>query len=225
MEAIVLAGGLGTRLKSVSGDVPKPLVDVCGKPFLFHVLDNLAAQGFTRAILGVSYRAEVFTEVLGEKYRGMEIEYSIEPEPLGTGGAIAQALGLAREQSVFVLNGDTFVEFLASEMLKTHQSGLAPVSMALVQVEDAARYGRVVLSTAGTVTDFEEKGRAGPGLINAGVYLLERALPGLPSGKFSFETEFLQANKSTISGFVVDGYFIDIGIPEDYYRACEYFCE
>lgn len=225
MEAIVLAGGLGTRLKSVSGDVPKPLVDVCGKPFLFHVLDNLAAQGFTRAILAVSYRADIFSEVLGEEYRGMAIAYSIEPEPLGTGGAVAQALELAREQSVFVLNGDTFAEFSASKMLKAHQSNQALVSMALAHVENAARYGRVTLSADGAVIDFEEKGCEGPGLINAGVYLLARALPGLPSGKFSFETEFLQARKSTIFGFVMDGYFIDIGIPDDYYRACEYFCE
>ena len=218
MQAIILAGGFGTRLRSVVGDVPKPMAPVAGRPFLACLLESLSEQGFKRVVLSVYYQAKHIRACFGDWFAGMQIDYAEEPEPLGTGGAIAFALQkVDQDKPVFVLNGDTFVSLNYRDWETD-----AVFSVALCQVPDTARYGRVELIN-GTVTAFHEKGMPGRGLINAGVYRIQPDLLrrfDLPM-VFSFEQDFLYPRVAELKpeGRVTDGYFIDIGVPEDYARA------
>jgi len=222
MQAVVLVGGLGTRLRPVVSDVPKPMAPIRGRPFLAYLLDSLERQGITEAILAVGYLRDVLMECFGEKHGDLRLRYSVEESPLGTGGAVAQAFRAVRQWPAFVVNGDTFLELDFQAMRQAHEAAGAGMSMALAPVADAARYGRAVVED-GRVVDFEAAGRAGPGLINAGVYLFSAdllAAAGLPAS-FSLEKDFLQPNLSEIRPLAFDrtGYFIDIGVPEDYQRA------
>lgn len=222
MEAIVLAGGLGTRLRGVVPDLPKPMAPVQGRPFLSFVLDQLLVAGFETAVLAVGYRHEAIRSHFGERYRGLALRYSAESEPLGTGGAIRLAWPLASAPQVFVLNGDTYLEIDHKAMLEAHLRAAAQLSMAVYRVPDASRYGALELAD-GRVRGFFEKGRSGPGWINAGVYILSSELRACVSreGAFSFEQDLLAPEVETIRplAFPADGLFIDIGIPEDYARA------
>jgi D-glycero-alpha-D-manno-heptose 1-phosphate guanylyltransferase len=222
MHAIVLAGGLGTRLRSVVPDLPKPMAPVRGRPFLSFVLDRLIAAGFSEAILAVGYRHEVIVAHFGQGYRGLALRYSVENVPLGTGGAIQAAWRLAPSADVVVLNGDTFLEVDYSAMLDAHRTADAELTMAVREVADAGRYGALVLE-AGRVRGFQEKGRHGPGCINAGVYVLSPRLRArFPNREtFSFEQDVLVAEVAALRplAFPTTGRFIDIGIPADYERA------
>jgi D-glycero-alpha-D-manno-heptose 1-phosphate guanylyltransferase len=223
MEAIVLAGGLGTRLRSRVADRPKPMAEVAGKPFLAWLLDYLGAQGVTAIVLSLGYRGEVIADYFGTHYRGLAIRYAVEETPLGTGGAIRLALGESRQDPVWVVNGDTMLCLDYRAMWAAHRSRSAtPMTMALRRVADAGRYGAVSIA-GGLVTGFAAGGASGAGLINSGVYLLSpRLFDGhdLPAS-FSLERDFLPrvAREGRIAGFVTDGWFIDIGVPEDYDRA------
>ena len=222
MQAIVLAGGLGTRLRSVVPDLPKPMAPVAGRPFLAWVLDRLAEAGFERAVLAVGYRHEVIRDHFGEDYRDMRLLYSVEDRPLGTGGAIRLAAEHVTAPLVFVLNGDTYLELDYRAMLAAHRQSHARLSVAVCKVADVSRYGALELE-AGHLHGFHEKGRAGPGFINAGVYLLApELLQQVPAGEpFSFEQQLLVPRVQDLRphAFVTTGRFIDIGIPEDYDRA------
>ncbi len=221
MEAIILAGGLGTRLKSLVDDLPKAMAPINDKPFLEILLKSLASKGFSRVILSLGFMAEKIVEHFGKSFDGMELIYEIEREVLGTGGAIRQALGRAQNEFVFVFNGDTFLD-LEVLKVKTHWlSHLRPIIVAC-KVRDTFRYGRLNLADQ-KVTSIAEKGVSGPGLINAGCYVLPRQLFKFftSSPNFSFENDFL---KDAIANgefdlFITAGHFIDIGIPEDYQRA------
>jgi len=222
MEAIVLAGGLGSRLRSVLPDLPKPMAPVHGRPFLAKVLDELAAAGFRMAILAVGYRNEAIQEHFGESHGALRLGYSVEAEPLGTGGAIRLALEQTAARHVFVLNGDTYLKLDYHAMLAAHRDALATLSMAVRSVPDAGRYGALDIKQ-GRIQEFLAKGRSGPGLINAGVYLMSRELLDrytLPA-VFSFETDVLMPHVSELMplAFRTAGTFIDIGVPEDYARA------
>ena len=222
MEAIILAGGLGTRLRAVTNGLPKPMAPINSEPFLAVLLNTLVQQGIDRVILSVGYKAEVIESYFGDRYRTCKLIYSTELEPLGTGGAIRQALELVQSEHVFVLNGDTMFRVPLLTMMRFHQERQADLSIALKPMSDFDRYGNVVLSET-RIIQFEEKQYCSHGNINGGVYLLQRNLIerfGFPS-KFSFEADFLQPciNQLQVHGFVHDTYFIDIGIPEDYQRA------
>ncbi|HHM06046.1 MAG TPA: D-glycero-D-manno-heptose 1-phosphate guanosyltransferase [Gammaproteobacteria bacterium] len=222
MEAIILAGGLGTRLRSVVPDLPKPMAPVGGRPFLAWLLDTLVEAGFGRAVLAVSYRHEVIQGCFGERYRSLSLAYSVEPEPRGTGGAIRLALGRIATPQVFVVNGDTWLDMDYAAMAAAHLAADARLSMAVAKVPDVARYGALALA-GGRVRGFLEKGRAGPGAINGGVYLMATSLFDgfvLPEA-FSFEADFLMPHVSDLQPLAVTapGAFIDIGIPADYARA------
>ena len=228
MEAIVLAGGLGTRLASRLNGIPKPMAPVAGRPFLEHLLERLQAAGCSRIVLSVGHLSGVIQQHFGADFQGMPLAYAVEPMPLGTGGAIALALRSAREPQVLVLNGDTFVDADYAGMLASHGSTGADVTMAVVHQADVARYGEVLLqgdAATGSerVVGFREKGRSGPGWINAGVYVLGREFdwPGGLGETFSFETDVLmrQPSELHITAFQVGGGFIDIGVPEDLDRA------
>jgi D-glycero-alpha-D-manno-heptose 1-phosphate guanylyltransferase len=220
-EAVILAGGLGTRLRAVVPDLPKPLAPVAGQPFLKLVLARLARQGVRRAVLSLGYRAEAFAQTLGDAFAGVALVHEIESRPLGTGGAIRAALARCRGDAALVLNGDTFLEFdLAAAEDRWHATG-RPVLLGC-QVADTARYGRLQVE-AGRLVGMTEKGIAGPGLINSGHYLLPRTLfDGLELPEaFSFENDFLlpQLARRPIEVLEVRGRFIDIGVPEDYTLA------
>ena len=223
MRAIILAGGLGTRLARVTRDIPKPMAPVGSRPFLEYLLDDLVDQGIEQAVLAVSYRWEVIREHFGSVYRGMELSYSVEEIPLGTGGAIRQALANLTDDEVVVLNGDTRFRVDLMEMEKIHRNGGAPLTIALKQVTDSGRFGRVEVSADGVVTSFLEKSTGGPGWINGGVYILNSSLfKDFPMPeRFSFELDLVEPNIDRIQprAFQSDAYFIDMGIPEDYQRA------
>jgi D-glycero-alpha-D-manno-heptose 1-phosphate guanylyltransferase len=226
MEAIVLAGGLGTRLRGVVDDVPKPMAPVQGRPFLALVLDQLVAAGFTTAIFAAGYRHEAIRGYFGEDYRGLALRYSVEREPLGTGGAIRLACEQAGASDIFVLNGDTYLELDFRAMMNAHVHAGSHLAMAICHVSDVARYGALEVDD-GSVQRFLEKGRSGPGWINAGTYILG---PGLrarlrPQSAFSFEQDLLAPEVASIRplAFRSSGLFIDIGVPEDYARVQELF--
>lgn len=221
-EAVVLAGGLGTRLRGVVGDTPKPLAPVAGKPFLAWLLDALAAQGLHRVVLATGYRGDQIEKAMGVRWRKMSIAYSREPEPLGTGGAILLAMTRVVGDACFVLNGDSWLELDYARFDSVVRSGHARLGVALAEVPDVARYGAVRVEE-GRVAGFVEKGQSGRGLVNAGVYRVERSLlGGFPTGKaFSFEHEVLvpATARERVAGYVETSGFIDIGVPEDYRRA------
>jgi D-glycero-alpha-D-manno-heptose 1-phosphate guanylyltransferase len=231
MEAILLAGGMGTRLAGRLQGVPKPMAPVADRPFLEFPLGQLERAGCTRAILSVSHLHGVIQEHFGAEFHGVRIDYAVEEKPLGTGGAIRMALRMAREPSVLVLNGDTFLDADYGALLRFHQQRHAALSMAVTQCADVARYGGVTIDSIRTemggvemrVTGFQEKGRAGAGWINAGAYAMDKDMPWPPElpEKFSFETDFLghQMTRIAPAAYPVNGFFLDIGVPEDLDRA------
>ena len=226
MKAIVLAGGLGTRLAHVTSDIPKPMAPIASRPFLEYLLDYLIDQGAEEVILAVSYKWEVIQEYFGFEYRGISLKYSVEDAPLGTGGAIRQAVELLAGDDVVVLNGDTLFHVDIKGMADEHRSSGARLSMALKLVADSSRFGRVEVSADGEVTSFQEKTAGGPGWINGGVYMLNRGLfSDFPMAeRFSFEQDLVEPNIGRIKprAYQSNAYFIDMGIPEDYERAqCE----
>jgi D-glycero-alpha-D-manno-heptose 1-phosphate guanylyltransferase len=222
MEAIVLAGGRGTRLASVIQGIPKVLAPVGDRTFLELLLQRLRQKGMRRVVLSVGYMASSIRDRFGDDFEGLELAYAVEEEPLGTGGATMMALTLASTDSVFVLNGDTFVDLEYADMLARHVDAGVTASIAVAQVPDCTRFGRVLIEHD-RVAGYTEKGYAGPGLISAGTYVMNRdvfAPYDLPA-VFSLETDFFVPHIKQLRplAFVTAGYFIDIGIPEDLARA------
>jgi len=221
MEAIVLAGGFGTRLREVVPDVPKPMAQVAGRPFLEILLSDLASKGFKRVVLSLGYKSEVIIAHLGVRFAGLEIAYVVEDAPLGTGGAVRLATSQCLDDHVSIFNGDTFLDLEANAVESLWQERRRPIIVAR-EVDDTARYGRLLVES-GRLAGFTEKGVSGPGLINAGCYVLGvhqlDAWP--PNTPFSLEADYF-ANAVTaapVDVFETSGHFIDIGVPDDYQRA------
>ncbi len=223
MEAVILAGGFGTRLQSVVKDIPKPMADINGKPFLVYLIDCLRGFGVDRVILSVGYKKEVVKSYFKKFNDNIAIEYCDEDMPLGTGGALKKAFGLIKEQNFFLINGDTLFRADLASMAQTHINSDALITIVLKPMERFDRYGCVKLDN-GVIISFEEKKYCESGLINGGVYMLNKkvaeALNELPD-IFSFEKDFLEVKIADIKprGIVDDGYFIDIGVPQDYEKA------
>lgn len=225
IETIILAGGLGTRLKSALPDLPKCMAPVNGRPFLFYVINFLRSQGIEKFIFSLGYKHEIVEAYLKDKFTTLSYQCSIEKEPLGTGGGILAACYKTSDENVLVVNGDTMFKVNIPEASSFHFKKEADYSMVLKPMYDFERYGTVELNDDDSIFSFSEKKFHEQGLINGGVYILnsrkfiEEELPA----KFSFEKDFLEKYHSTrmIFASVQDEYFIDIGIPEDYQKAQE----
>ena len=221
-EAIILAGGLGTRLKGVISDIPKPMAPVANQPFLKYILDYLKQQGIERIILSVGYKYEVIEDFFGNNYEGLELVYSVENEPLGTGGGIRLAVDKLKGEQAFIINGDTFFDVNLLELEDLAIQKNSNLCLALKPMRSFDRYGSVNLQKS-RITSFKEKQFVQEGLINGGIYWFQKSLLEMfKSGqKFSFEQDLMekQIDSKVISGFISDSYFIDIGIPEDYAQA------
>ena len=226
MEAIILAGGLGTRLRQVVQDLPKPLAPVARRPFLAILLEYLALHGFASVVLSVGYRHEQIEAAIGSAFAGLRVRYAVEDRPLGTGGAIRLAARQCDAAETFVLNGDTYLELEFDAMRAAHRAAGTRLSVCTVEVPDVARYGAVIVE-GDRISGFAASGRTGPGRINAGVYLMARDLlegMGLPEA-FSFERDVLTPKVGELRpvAFPARGMFIDIGVPADYARAQQIF--
>lgn len=226
-EAIVLAGGLGTRLKSVVKDVPKPMANINGRPFLEYLLSFLKEQNMEKVILSVGYKYEIIKKYFGNNFEGMKLVYSIEERPLGTGGAVKRSLSLTDNKEVFVFNGDTIFKINLEEFFLFHQKKKSVLSIALKFMRDFDRYGSVKIDDTGRIIGFEEKKYYKEGLINGGIYLLNREffLNFNLKNRFSFEKEFLEKYYAVYKfyGLVFNDFFIDIGVPDDYEKCKSYF--
>lgn len=222
MEAIVLVGGLGTRLATRLSGVPKPMALVAGRPFLEILLGQLKRAGCVRVVLSVGYLRETIIEHFGDSFHQMRVDYAIEETPLGTGGAIRKALAMAEQERALVLNGDTFLDADYAEMMRFHEAEGAGMTIAISWQDNIARYGGV-LAAERRIVGFEEKSRVGPGWINAGAYVVRKDLEwpeGLPE-KFSFEIDVLarEIGRLAPAAYEARGFFLDIGVPEDLERA------
>jgi D-glycero-alpha-D-manno-heptose 1-phosphate guanylyltransferase len=228
MEAIILAGGLGTRLRSAVPDVPKPMAPIRGRPFLEYLMTYWVSQGITRFVLSVGYRRQTIEEHFGQRYGAAEIDYAVEATPLGTGGGLIIAMSKMRSQGPWlVLNGDTFFEVNRNELAQFHDERGADATLALHPVDDNRRYTGVELAADQRITQLTSAA-GGRRLVNGGVYLLGAALlAGLPyraGDRVSLETEILEnalLRHKRLYGMVSPGAFIDIGVPDDYARAAE----
>jgi len=222
-EAIILAGGLGTRLRSTVPDLPKCMAPVAGRPFLSYVIDYLRMQGIERFIFSLGYRWGLIEEFLQKEYPTLDYTSVIEEEPLGTGGGIRLAIENANSNNVLVANGDTLFKIQSKELFQTHIDNGSECTLALKAMHDFDRYGVVEMNDKGRILSFKEKQFYPSGLINGGIYILnkERFLARQLPQKFSFEKDYLEpfCTEAPFYGFVQEGYFIDIGIPEDYQRA------
>ena len=226
MDVVILAGGLGTRLRSVVSEVPKCMAPVAWQPFLCYLLEQLRHYEVRRVILSVGYLREVIQAWIGEHAAEYPFEFvfAVEEEPLGTGGGIRLAASMALSPDVVVLNGDTFYDADLQALIDARKASGAPIALALKPMRDFDRYGTVELGSGGIIEAFREKAPCAEGLINGGVYAID-ASSGVLEGhgaRFSFEKDVLepQCALGRLAGIVQDGYFIDIGIPDDYARAC-----
>ncbi len=221
-EAIILAGGLGTRLKGTIADIPKPMAPIAGKPFLAYLLTLLAQHNFGKVILSVGYKYEVIESYFKDSYKGIKIEYAIEKEPLGTGGAIKLALQKAQNESAIIINGDTFLSIDFEAFIQQCENNHAKLGMVIKNMQQPDRYGTLTIKNH-KITHFHEKEVKAEGYINGGIYWIKKELllgMDFPP-KFSFEKDFLekQIQDIDIEAYITDGYFIDIGIPKDYLIA------
>lgn len=223
MECIVLAGGFGTRIQSEIGHLPKCMAPIAGKPFLHYLLQYLAKQKMTRVVLSLGYQAQTVQDWLTTQHFPFTIDTVVETEPLGTGGAIIYSLQQCSRPHVAVVNGDTLFQVNIRQLLAFNRNNFTNVTLALKPMTDFDRYGVVNIDAYGVIQGFEEKKPTKSGLINGGVYAINRKrfLKMEWPTQFSFEKDYLEARvaEERIMGLPFDSYFLDIGIPQDYQQA------
>ncbi len=228
MQALVLVGGAGTRLRPLTERVPKPALPLAGRPFIAYMLDWLGRHGVDDVVLACGFEPGALREAIGDEYEGQRITYVTEPEPRGTGGAIRFAADHLDERFL-ALNGDLLSDLDLTALVRGHEAAGAAATIALVRVDDATGYGLVRRDADGWVTDFAEKpdpaeAKAG-GDINGGAYVLERALLDEipPDGEVSIERDtfpaLISGAERRLRGLTLDGYWLDIGTPERFLRA------
>lgn len=222
-QAIILAGGLGTRLRSAVPDLPKCMAPVNGKPFIAYVITELQQQGIDSFIFSLGYKSEAIVNFISTHFSNINFKLSVEEEPLGTGGAIKLACKKATQQNIIVTNGDTLFKVNITALSTLHETENAVCTLALKPMKNFERYGVVEIDETNRISSFKEKQFYKTGLINGGVYALsvnDMLQTNLPE-KFSFEKDYLENFYQTknMKGFIQDDYFIDIGIPNDYLKA------
>jgi len=221
MEAIILAGGLGTRLRKTIPNLPKPMAPVAGRPFLEILLQDLSVKGFKHVVLSLGYMAEKVSLHFGGQFADMRMTYVVEDSPLGTGGGVRLAMTQCNAEHTYIFNGDTFLDLDVALVEKFWSEHRKPIIIGR-NVPDAARYGRLLIDGS-KITGFTEKGTGGPGLINAGCYVLNRGQLSEYAAHsiFSLETDYFSyaVKKQEFNVFITNCYFIDIGVHEDYMRA------
>ena len=228
VSAVILAGGLGTRLRTVVVDRPKVLAPVAGKPFLTYLLDQLEKAGIHEVVLCTGYLAQQIQETFGNSYRSLNIKYSPEQESLGTAGALRHALSLISNPITFVMNGDSYCDVSLGALYDHHLAHRAQATVCLTNAEDSSRYGRVATDERRRITRFIEKGESyGPGMINAGIYLIDTdMIQEIPEGgQISLEREVfpLWIGREFYAYCQEHTTFIDIGTPESFKQAQRLF--
>lgn len=230
MEAIILAGGLGKRLRSTVPDLPKPMAPIKGKPFLWYLLDYWLHQGINHFILSVGYKFEVIREQFGTKFKNAEVSYAIESKPLGTGGGLLLAIKYLRSKEPFLLlNGDTFFAINLNNLVKYHQKCTSDITLSLIETKDNKRYGGILLDNHGMISSINsQKNLFNTNMANGGVYIINGPLFSQHTQKnfekYSLEEELLPQllkQKKRIAGFISKDSFVDIGIPHDYTLAAD----
>lgn len=224
LQAIILCGGLGTRLRPIVSDLPKAMADIRGRPFLEYLLAQLRRSGFAQAVLCAGFKADEIRAHFGTGARfGLDLAYSIEDDPRGTAGALKLAEPLLEGDSWLLMNGDSFFDISIADLIQAHAQNPAEVTLALARVDDASRYGAVELGAKGLVTRFAQNTESHvPGLINGGIYVLERkALQLVPTDRaVSLESDLLpELVGHGMYGLPFGGFFVDIGVSEGYLRA------
>lgn len=222
-DVIILAGGLGTRLKSTISDLPKCMAPVANKPFLDHILSYYVDSGCHRFIFALGFLHDIVIDHLNTAWPTLNYDFSIEDEPLGTGGAVSLAFTKVTSEHFLILNGDTLFNISIDKLIEFHYQTKAFITLSLKYMTDFERYGTVILNPENQITGFEEKKACLEGLINGGVYIVNTAAfkaLNFPD-KYSFETDFLQAYVGDVAmyGMTFNTYFIDIGVPEDFHQA------
>lgn len=227
LSVVILAGGLGTRLRQVIADRPKVLAVVGGRPFIYYLLDQINDAGIRKVILCTGYLGEMVREELGDGYRQLDLSYSQEETPKGTAGSLRLALPLIPTETVLVMNGDSFCRIDLQEFWNFHQKNGSRATIALTYVKDTCRYGKVDFDEAGKIKKFVEKAETlGAGWVSAGIYLISKArIATIPTDKpVSIEKEtFPSWVKSGLYAWCSHADFIDIGTPESYSQADAYF--
>ena len=225
-ELIILAGGKGTRLAPLGTGLPKILSQVRGRPFLQYIMQYYQGQGVTRFIFSLGHASVAIIRELETNFSGIDATILVEPEPLDTGGAVKAALAVSETRHVFVANGDTYFQTGLDDLYRFHMVSQAECSLALTHLDAVDRYGRVLIDGTGRVTGFMEKSTGGGGLVNGGIYMLDKEAFGAHPhpAKFSLEKDYLQVlfGKARIFGLAMPGYFIDIGVPVDLQQAQQY---
>ena len=227
VTALILAGGLGTRLSSAFPEKPKVLAPVNGRPFLSYLLDQLVSAGFQDVILCTGYKGEMVRKTFGDSYKDLAIRYSMEPEPLGTGGALLYALPMIKKKLILAMNGDSFCKTDFNKLFEFHLRRKSIMSIVLVHPQHSSDYGVVALNKNNKIDGFNEKIDCQVDrYINAGIYLMDQGIIHHMSVEEHFSLEydlFPHIMKSDCFGFVSDGELIDIGTPERLKRAQRYF--
>jgi D-glycero-alpha-D-manno-heptose 1-phosphate guanylyltransferase len=222
-EAIILAGGLGTRLRSVVADLPKCLADVNGKPFLYYIIQRLKRNGIKKFIFSLGYKSSEVEAFIKLNLSVDEYNVVVENEPLGTGGGIQLAMKMSHQSDCIVVNGDTYFNVDLKDLSSFHLNENVECTISLKPMKNFDRYGSIEINNTNTITSFKEKQYVESGFINGGVYALNKAkfLQHHFPEKFSFEKDYLEPNAASqiLKGFIQNKYFIDIGIPEDYKKA------
>lgn len=220
-DAVILCGGLGTRLRGVLDDRPKCLAPVAGRTYLDFLTDYLHKQGVGHFVFATGYRHDQVEDWLKSSLRSWTWKTSVEPEPLGTGGALRLAAPMIRDEKFLAFNGDTFLEVSCVDLISCHDAKHSPVTLAAVQVPDTAAFGRIKVED-GHVVEFHEKGLAGPGLINGGAYVIDKSFAlSWPAGPLSLERDILARPGLAPAAHLTSGRFLDIGTPENLALAGE----
>ena len=228
MEAIILAGGFGTRLQKVVNDIPKSMALINNRPFLEYQINYLKKYNINRIILSVGYKKNIISDYFKDNFNGIEIVYAVEDKPLGTGGGIKNALKFLKSDFAFILNGDSLFNVNLTDFYNFHKNNKSKISIALRCLDDVGRFGSVEINNNNEIINFaEKKDRKGKGYINGGIYLFDKKYflnLDMPE-KFSIEKDFFEKiiKKEKVFGFLSDDYFLDIGIPDDFIKAQDDF--